>query len=199
MDWTTIAIIAAAVLLVGHVISIYNTLVRLAQQADNGFAQIDVQLKRRHDLIPNLVKTARAYLKHERETLEAVVQARNQASAALDAARANAADPDAMRGLAQSEGALGAALGRLQVAVEAYPDLKATQNMQQLSENLTTTENQVAFARQGFNDFVTAFNVYRRSFPPVLFASLFGHPADRTLLEFEDRAGLEQAPQVNFE
>ncbi len=157
-----------------------------------------MQLKRRYDLIPNLVETAKGYLSHERETLEGVIAARNQAMAGLEAAAANPGNADAIKELASAEGLLGGALGRLNVVMEAYPDLKANTNMMQLTEELTTTENKVAFARQAYNDQVTSYNTYRQSFPPVILANTFGHPQDAELLEFEDSAEIQAAPQVSF-
>ncbi len=180
------------------VVSIYNKLVALKNRYENGFAQIEVQLKRRYDLIPNLVETAKGYLKHERETLESVIQARNQALAGLQAAAAAPGNADAMKQLGSAEGLLGGALGRLNVVVEAYPDLKANQNMMQLTEELTSTENKVAFSRQGYNDQVMEYNTYRQSFPPVVFAGMFGHGTDAELLEFEDSEQIQAAPQVSF-
>lgn len=184
--------------LIVYVVAIYNKLVALKNRYQNAFAQIEVQLKRRYDLIPNLVETAKAYMTHERETLEAVIAARNSALAGLKSAAANPGNAEAMQNLAGAEAMLGNALGRLNVVMEAYPDLKANQNMMQLSEELTSTENKVAFARQAFNDSVTEYNSYRQSFPPVMFANLFGHSLDAKLLEFEDRAAIQQAPKVSF-
>ncbi len=198
MSITTIIVLAAAALLVVYGIGIYNQLVALRNRFQNGFAQIEVQLKRRHDLIPNLVDTAKAYMAHERDTLEAVIAARNAAASGLAAAAANPASAAAMADLGAKEGALGAALGRLNVVMEAYPDLKASQNMLQLSEELTSTENKVAFARQAFNDQVMAYNTYRQSFPPVAFAGLFGHGTDAALLQFADSAQIQSAPKVSF-
>ncbi len=198
MSITTIIVLAAAALLVVYGIGIYNQLVALRNRFQNGFAQIEVQLKRRHDLIPNLVETAKAYMAHERDTLEAVIAARNAAASGLAAAAANPASAAAMADLGAKEGALGAALGRLNVVMEAYPDLKASQNMLQLSEELTSTENKVAFARQAFNDQVMAYNTYRQSFPPVVFAGLFGHGSDAALLQFADSAQIQSAPRVSF-
>lgn len=192
-----IILIVVALLLV-YLVGIYNKLVRLKNQFENAFAQIEVQLKRRYDLIPNLVETAKAYLSHERETLEAVIAARNQAAAALPQAAQDPTNANAMQQLGGAESALGSALGRLNVVMEAYPDLKANQNMMQVSEELTSTENRVAFARQAFNDAVMAYNVYRQSFPPVVFASFFGHSKDANLLEFADSAEIQAAPKVNF-
>jgi len=181
-----------------YLVGIYNKLVRLKNQFQNAFAQIEVQLKRRYDLIPNLVETAKAYLQHERETLEAVIAARNQAAAALPQAAKDPTNASAMQQLGGAETALGGALGRLNVVMEAYPDLKANQNMMQVSEELTSTENRVAFSRQAFNDAVMAYNTYRQSFPPVVFASFFGHSKDASLLEFADSAEIQAAPKVQF-
>lgn len=191
-----IAVVVVLLVLVLLVIGIYNKLVTLRNRYRNAFAQIDVQLKRRYDLIPNLVETAKGYLKHERETLEAVIQARNQAAAAGQKAASQPGDPQAMRSLAGAEGQLSAALGRLFVVVEAYPDLKANQNMLALQEELTSTENKISFARQAFNDAVTAYNIARETFPSVVFAGMFGfQPAD--LFEIEE-PGQREAPKVSF-
>jgi LemA protein len=192
-----IFLVVVAALIV-YVVSIYNRLVTLKNRYKNAFAQIDVQLKRRYDLIPNLVETARGYLTHERETLEAVTEARNQAMAGLKAAEADPGGAAAMSELAGGESALAGALGRLNMVMEAYPDLKADQNMMQLSEELTSKENKVAFSRQAFNDAVMEFNTYRQSFPPVFFAAMFGYTQDASLLEFEDRAEIQTAPKVSF-
>lgn len=198
MSVTAWILIAIAVVVVLWVIRIYNQLVTLKNRFKNAFAQIEVQLKRRHDLIPNLVETAKGYLKHERETLESVTNARNQATSALQNAAKSPGSPGAMAQLAGAEGALTSALGRLNVVMEAYPDLKASQNMQQLSEELTSTENRVAFSRQAYNDSVMAYNTYRQSFPQVAVAGTFGHGEDASLLEFEDSAQIQQAPSVSF-
>ena len=170
-------IIIVLVILAGLVfwgVAIYNKLVTLKNRFENAFSQIEVQLKRRYDLIPNLVETAKGYLSHERETLEAVIAARNQAMEGLQAAARDPGNADAIKQLGSAEGALGGALGRLNVVMEAYPDLKANQNMMQLSEELTSTENRVAFARQAYNDQVTDYNTYKQTFPPVLLAPTFG-------------------------
>ncbi|MGQ4277188.1 LemA family protein [Pseudidiomarina sp. E22-M8] len=195
---TSWIIIIIAIALFIYLISIYNKLVRLKNQFENAFAQIEVQLKRRYDLIPNLVDTAKAYLSHERETLEAVTQARNQAAEALPKAAQDPRNASAMQELGGAETALGSALGRLNVVMEAYPELKANENMMQVSEELTSTENRVAFARQAFNDAVMSYNTFRQSFPPVVLASFFGHSKDANLLEFADSAEIQAAPKVKF-
>jgi len=198
MDISTIVFWLAVLALVIYVINIYNTLVTLKNRYLNAFSQIEVQLKRRYDLIPNLVETAKGYMSHERETLEAVTNARNDAAAILKAMGDGNVGGGEMAKLASAENTLRGALGKLNVTMEAYPDLKASENMQQLSEELTTTENRIAFARQGFNDAVMGFNTYRQSFPPVFFAARFGHPEDAQLLEFDDSAEIQAAPKVSF-
>lgn len=180
-------------------VSIYNGLIRARNAFRNAFAQIDVQLQRRFDLIPNLVETVKGYLAHERETLEAVVAARGAAVSGLAAAKANPGDPAAMTQLEQGQGMLNAALGRLLAVAEAYPDLKANQNMMQLTEELTSTENKVAFARQAFNDAVMAYNNRREVFPSSVVAGAFGfHPAALLEIPAEDRAQVRAAPKVTF-
>lgn len=191
-----LVILVIVALLVIYSVGLYNRLVQLKNQFQNAFAQIDVQLKRRYDLIPNLVETAKGYLKHEREVLEAVIAARNQAAAAEKKASANPGDPAAIAGLMGAEGALSGTLGRLFALVEAYPDLKANQTMAQLSEELTSTENKVAFARQAFNDAVMFYNTAREVFPSNIVAGFFNFgPAKLLELEApEERV----APKVSF-
>jgi LemA protein len=193
MGWTLLVIIAV---LVFFAITIYNRLVAGRNRYKNAFAQIDVQLTRRHDLIPNLVETAKGYMKHERETLEAVINARNTAVSELKTASADPSDPEAMKRLAQAEQGLSGALGRLFALSEAYPDLKANENMMQLSEELTTTENKVAFARQAYNDSVMDYNTLREVFPNNFFAGWFNFRAAE-LLDIEDESKRE-APKVSF-
>jgi len=190
-----LAIVAA---LAFWAVGIYNGLVTARNAFKNAFAQIDVQLQRRFDLIPNLVETAKGYLSHERGTLEAVVAARAAAVSGLAAAKASPGDPSAMAELAASQGALNGALGRLMLVVEAYPDLKASQNMMQLTEELTSTENKVAFARQAFNDSVMAYNNRREVFPSSVVAGMFNF-APAALLEIpDDKAEVREAPKVQF-
>jgi LemA protein len=165
-----LVILGAGVLLLLYGIGLYNGLVQLRNRFQNAFAQIDVQLKRRYDLIPNLVETAKGYLKHERETLEAVIAARNSAASASSNAAAHPGEPGAIKGLVGAEAALTGAMGKFFALAEAYPDLKANQNMMQLTEELTSTENKIAFARQAYNDAVTAYNTKREQFPAVIIA-----------------------------
>jgi LemA protein len=193
-----IVIAAVVVLLLLWVVIAYNGLVRARNAFKNAFAQIDVQLQRRFDLIPNLVETAKAYMAHERGTLEAVTNARAAAMAGLSAAQQNPGDPGAMKQLAQTQGALAGALGRLNVAVEAYPDLKASQNMMQLSEELTSTENRVAFARQAFNDSVMSFNNRRQAFPGSVIAGMFNFGPAAQWEIAPDHPETRDAPKVQF-
>jgi LemA protein len=194
---TTLVIVGVLIVLVMIVVGIYNKLVTLKNRFENAFSQIEVQLQRRYDLIPNLIETVKGYMAHEKDTLEAVIQARNQAQSSLQAASQNPGDASAIAGLAGAEGMLGGALGRIFALSESYPDLKANQNMANLQEELSSTENKVAFSRQAFNDSVTAYNTYKQTFPPVFFAGMFGHGQDGTLLEFESKK-IKEAPKVQF-
>jgi len=173
MGYVLIALIAIPIVIVLWVIGIYNGLVVLRNRFKNAFAQIDVQLKRRYDLIPNLVETAKGYMKHERETLESVIKARNLASGAATAASKDPSNPEAMKGLLSAESSLRGSLGRMMLVVERYPDLKADKNMALLMEELTSTENKISFARQAYNDAVTAYNTQRETFPSNLIANSF--------------------------
>jgi LemA protein len=194
-SWIVLALIVALAI---WAIAIYNGLVALRNRFKNAFSQIDVQLKRRYDLIPNLVETAKGYIKHERETLEAVTRARNTALAAAQAASANPGNPAAMQQLGQAEGALTGVLGRLLAVAESYPDLKANQNMLAIQEELSSTENKVAFSRQAFNDSVMEYNTKRESFPDNIFAGMFGFgPAE--LLQATESAEERKAPKVSFQ
>jgi LemA protein len=185
-------VVLAALIVAG----IYNGLVTLKNRYKNAFAQIDVQLKRRYDLIPNLLEAVKGYMQHEKSTLNEVIEARNKAMSAGQQAAANPGDPEAMNRLNQAEGQLGGALGRLFALSEAYPDLKANTNMLQLQEELTSTENKISFARQAFNDAVTAYNIKREVFPNVLFAGMFGfYPAELFQVESES---VREAPKVSF-
>ena len=177
--------------------SIFNELIRRRNLYKNSFSQIEVQLKRRYDLIPNLVEVAKKYMAHERETLEAVISARNQAAGGLQKAAEDPGSAEVIQQLAGAEGLLSNAMGRLFALAESYPDLKANQNLMQLSEELSGTENRVAYARQAFNDKVTTYNTYRQSFPAVVVAVAFGHPRDAALLEF-DSDQIREVPKVSF-
>ena len=180
-------------------VAIYNGLVTARNAFRNAFAQIDVQLQRRFDLIPNLVEIAKTYMSHERETLEAVVAARSAAQSGLAAAKANPGDAEAMARLAAAQGQLNAGLGRLMMVAEAYPDLKANQTMMQLTEELTSTENKVAFARQAFNDSVMAYNNKREVFPSSIFAGMFNFAAANLLeIPADKQLDVRAAPQVKF-
>lgn len=183
------------VVLAMFLVGTYNGLVVLRQKFQNAFAQIDVQLKRRHDLIPNLLECVKGYMAHEKNTLEAVIKARNTALTANQAATRNPGDPEAMKKLGEAEGQLNGALSRLLMVAEAYPDLKANQNMMQFQGELTDTENRISLSRQTYNDSVTAYNTQRETFPTVLFASILGFlPASL----FEISAGEREAPTVSF-
>jgi LemA protein len=197
---TGFLILLAIIVVLGFfVVGIYNGLVTARNAFKNAFAQIDVQLQRRFDLIPNLVETAKGYLTHERETLEAVIAARGAAMAGLSAAKASPGDPAAMAELANSQGMLNGALGRLLAVAEAYPDLKANQNMMQLTEELTSTENKVAFARQAFNDSVMGYNNRREVFPSSVVAGMFNFtPAALLEIPTDQQATVRVAPKVTF-
>lgn len=198
MDVSTIITLVVLAALAMWAVAIYNQLVALKNRYKNAFAQIEVQLKRRYDLIPNLVETAKGYMEHERGTLEEVTKARGAAASMLADAAKDPGNADAIKNLASQEGVLQSALGRFNIAVEAYPDLKASQNMMQLTEELTSTENKIAFSRQAFNDQVMSYNTYRQSFPQVVLAASFGHPTDAELLEFADSEAIQEAPSVSF-
>jgi len=197
--WTFLILLAIVGVVGFWMMGMYNGLVVARNAFKNAFAQIDVQLQRRFDLIPNLVETVKGYMAHERGTMEAVIAARAAAMTGLSAAKANPGDPDAMAELANSQGTLNGALGRLMAVAEAYPDLKANQNMMQLTEELTSTENKVAFARQAFNDSVMAYNNKRETFPSSIFAGFF-HFLPAALLEIpgEQQAQVRAAPKVQF-
>ena len=193
---SSLILLAVIVVFAFYAISVYNGLVTARNGYKNAFAQIDVQLTRRYDLIPNLVETAKGYMKHERETLEAVIQARNSAVSGLSAAKANPGDPQAMQQLSGAENALTQTLGRLFALSEAYPDLKANQNMMQLSEELTSTENKVAFARQAYNDSVMSYNNAREVFPSSIVANMFSfQPAQLLEIEAPEK---REAVKVSF-
>lgn len=195
-DSSSYIAIGVGVLFLLYIIGIYNRLVRVANSYKNAFAQIDVQLQRRYDLIPNLVEVAKKYMAHERETLEAVIAARNAALAAKDSFKANPSDDSAAKNLAQTEGALRSSMGGFMALFENYPDLKASQNMSDLTEELSTTENKIAFARQGYNDSVMNYNVAVQEFPASIFAGMFGFK-EAKLLEIED-VKMRSAVKVSF-
>lgn len=193
-----VVIVVIAVLIGGFLVSVYNNLVKYRERVRNAFAQIDVQLERRHDLIPNLLETVKGYMSHERETLEAVVNARAAATQARIEVHGDPENLEAMGNLATSEGALGGALSRLLAVAEAYPDLKANQNMMQLSEELTTTENKIAFARQNYNDQVNTYQEYKTTFPPVLLANSFGFK-DNAYLDLDEKAHKRENVEISFD
>lgn len=189
---------AFLLIIIFYVIGVYNKLVRLREQFVNSFAQIDVQLKRRYDLIPNLVETAKGYMAHERETLDAVISARNQAMKIEANLNGDPTDLQGLQALAGAEGALGGAMSRLMAVMEAYPELKADTQMQQIQEELTSTENKIAFARQAYNDGATTFNIYRKQFPPVVIGNVFGFVSEQGMLEATESEEEKQAPKVSF-
>lgn len=191
-----IVVVGVILLIILWCIAAYNKLVVGRNRVKNGFAQIDVQLNRRYDLIPNLIETAKGYMKHERETLEAVTEARNQAAAAAQAVAGDPTNASAMQALSGAEGSLLGALGKLNVTMEAYPDLKASANMLQVQEELTTTENKVAFSRQAYNDAVMQFNVQRESFPDSIIANMFNFN-EAQMFEVKDEA-VREVPKVDF-
>jgi len=197
--WTFLILLAIVGVVAFWTMGMYNGLVVARNAFKNAFAQIDVQLQRRFDLIPNLVETVKGYMAHERGTMEAVIAARAAAMTGLSAAKANPGDPNAMAELANSQGTLNGALGRLMAVAEAYPDLKANQNMMQLTEELTSTENKVAFARQAFNDSVMAYNNKRETFPSSIFAGMFQFlPAALLEIPNDQQAQVRAAPKVQF-
>src|SRR4051812_24217545 len=197
MGIAAIVVLAVILAVVFWLVAIYNGLVELRNRFKNAFSQIDVQLKRRNDLIPNLVESVKGYMQHERGTLDAVIKARGSAVSAAQAAAANPGNPGAMQGLSQAEGALGGALGRLIAVFEQYPDLKANQNVLGLQEELSSTENKIAFSRQAYNDSVMEYNTKRESFPDNIFAGMFGFgPAE--LLQSTESADERKAPKVSF-
>ncbi len=198
MSTTVIVFLAFFVLIVVYFIHVYNKLVELRNKFKNAFVQIDIQLKRRYDLIPNLVKVAKEAMEHEKETLVAVIEARNGARSSLQAAAENPGDAVLVSQLVAAETNLSGAMSGFRMVMEAYPDLKTNQNMMQLSEELTSTDNKVTFARQAFNDLVMDYNTYRQSMPQILFAPAFGHPADAKMLEFDDREAIQAAAKVEF-
>ena len=193
-----IVLVVIAVLIGFFLVRVYNKLVSLRERVRNAFAQIDVQLERRHDLIPNLVETVKGYMGHERETLEAVVAARAAATQARIEVSGDPENLEAMQRMATSEGALGGALGRLLAVAEAYPDLKANQNMAQLTEELTTTENKIAFARQNYNDQVNTYQTYKTTFPPVVLANSMGFQ-DSAYLDLDEKPQKRENIRVSFD
>ena len=192
-----LVVVVLAVVLIAWVVGLYNGLVVLKNRFKNAFAQIDVQLRRRYDLIPNLVETAKGYLKHERETLTAVIEARNQAAGAAKALAAAPGDVGASAAFAKAESGLAGVLSRLMVVVERYPELKADGQMSRVMEELSSTENRISFARQAYNDAVTEYNTKREVFPTSIVAGIFNF-APATLLESTDSAAQREAPQVKF-
>lgn len=192
----SLSLLAIVVALILYVMYMFNQLVALKNRYLNAFAQIQVQLKRRYDLIPSLVETAKGYMKHEKETLQNVINARNGATSSLKEARVD--DENSLQELSNANNKVSSEMSKFNVLMEAYPDLKASENMMKLHEELTTTENKVSFSRQAYNDAVMEYNTYRQSVPQSFFANSFGHPKDATLLEFEDTKEIQKAPEVKF-
>ncbi|MCE3255138.1 MAG: hypothetical protein K0R25_632 [Rickettsiaceae bacterium] len=198
MSTALISVIAIVAIIIFYLVSVFNRLIAFKNRIKNSFAQIEVQLKRRYDLIPNLIETAKGYLKHESNTLEAVTAARTGAVNALNKASSDPNNASSIQDLGHAESVLASNLSKFNMVMESYPDLKANQNMMQLSEELTSTENKIAFARQAYNDEVMLYNTYKQSFPQNIFASLFGAKEDGSLLEFEDSKAMQNAPRVSF-
>lgn len=200
MNTLLIVLLVAIVISALMLVKIFNKLVRLKNQNKNAFSQINVQLKRRYDLIPNLIKTAKAYMEHEKGTLEAVIEARNSAAKGLEALTSgkNGLSAENIAQFSAAEGMLQSAMSRFNVVMEAYPDLKANENMMQVSEELTSTENKISFARQAYNDSVMLYNEYKQSVPAVFVAGVFGHGEDAAFLSFADQEQIEKAPEVQF-
>ncbi|UFH58770.1 LemA family protein [Sulfurovum mangrovi] len=195
MGYILLAVLTITVL---YLITIYNTLVVRKNRIENGFAQIQVQLKRRYDLIPALTQSVKGYMKYEQETLEAVIKARNEASMALSHIKEVVNHAQDIKRLSHKEQQLVNRLGSIQVLMEDYPELKANENVSRLMEELGTTENRIAFARQAFNDFVYSFNAYRQSFPQNMIADRFGFDQDASMLEFEDAKAIQQVPGTSL-
>jgi LemA protein len=193
-----LVLLGLVVFVIGGLIYIYNQLVRLKNQFLNAFSQIDIQLKRRYDLIPNLVDVAKKYLEHEKETLIRVIAARDSAAAALSDLNHSAASADGIKKLAQSENMLSKSMGQFSAVMENYPDLKANTQLTQLMDELSHTENRIAFARQAYNDQVMFYNTYKQSFPQHILAQWFGHTKDAALLEFDDKKEIQQAPKIQM-
>ena len=198
MELSTMTTLVITAFIIFYVITVFNRLVTLKNRLKNAFAQIDVQLKRRYDLIPNLVEVAKGYIKHERETLEAVIEARNVAMSCLKNLAADPGKIEAVKSLVGAESNLANALSKLNVVMESYPELKANQNMQQLHGEIASTENRISFSRQTFNDAVMEFNTYRQSFPQNFLSGIFGFREDATMLEFSDKAAIQETPKVSF-
>lgn len=192
----SLSLLAIVVALILYVMYMFNQLVALKNRYLNAFAQIQVQLKRRYDLIPSLVETAKGYMKHEKETLQNVINARNGATSSLKEARVD--DENSLQELSSANNKVSSEMSKFNILMEAYPDLKASENMMKLHEELTTTENKVSFSRQAYNDAVMEYNTYRQSVPQSFFVNSFGHPKDATLLEFEDTKEIQKAPEVKF-